>query len=157
PRVRSQRPLCVHDVGRAAGHLSEEVETSRVRATGRWPHGGKRAGNRPSRVGTDRAVALSRMLDNLRQDLALARRHLGRGGFVTAVAVLSLAVGIAANTTVFSLVHALAFPRLIYPDAGRMVFLESKNDARGIAEMMMSAPDGRDVGQAARALQGVSV
>ena len=88
------------------------------------------------------------MLDNLRQDLALARRHLGRGGLVTAVAVLSLAVGIAANTTVFSLVHALAFPRLIYPDAGRVVFLESKNDARGLAEMMISAPDARDVAQA---------
>ena len=53
------------------------------------------------------------MLDGVRQDLVLARRHLGRGGLVTAVALLSLAVGIAANTTAFSVVHALAFPRLI--------------------------------------------
>ena len=97
------------------------------------------------------------MLDNLRQDLALARRHLARGGLVTTVAVLSLAAGIAANTTVFSLVHALAFPRLIYPDAERIVLLESKNDARGIAGMMMSAPDARDLAQASRTLQGASV
>lgn len=97
------------------------------------------------------------MLDHLRQDLAVAGRRLGRGALVTAVAVLSLAIGIAANTTVFSLVHALAFPRLIYPDAGRLVFLESKNDARGIAEMMVSAPDGRDVVLASRTLRGVSV
>ena len=97
------------------------------------------------------------MLDNFRQDLALARRHLARGGLVTTVAVLSLAAGIAANTTVFSLVHALAFPRLIYPDARRIVFLESRNDARGIAEMMLSAPDARDVAQASRTLRGVSV
>jgi len=97
------------------------------------------------------------MLDNLRQDLVLARRHLGHGGFVTSVAVVSLAVGIAANTTVFSLVHALAFPRLIYPDGGRLVFLETRNEPRGIAEMMMSAPDARDVAQAAHTLQGTSV
>jgi putative ABC transport system permease protein len=97
------------------------------------------------------------LVDNLRQDFALALRHVGRGGTVTAVAVLSLAIGIAANTTVFSVVHALAFPRLIYPDAGRLVFLESKNDARGLTGMMISAPDARDVAQTSRTLRGVSV
>jgi putative ABC transport system permease protein len=97
------------------------------------------------------------MLETIRQDVALAIRHLRRGGLVSGVAVLSLALGIAANTTVFSLVQALAFPHLIYPDASRIVFLESKNDARGIAEMMISAPDGADVAAAAHTLQGVTV
>jgi putative ABC transport system permease protein len=93
------------------------------------------------------------MIDDIRQ----AGRQLRRGGLVTAVAALSLAVGIAANATVFSLVHALAFPRLVYPDAGRIVFLESKNDARGISEMMISAPDARDLAEASRTLQHASL
>jgi len=57
------------------------------------------------------------MLDTIRQDLVVAGRHLRRGRLVTAVALVSLALGIAANTTVFSLVKALTFPQLIYPDA----------------------------------------
>jgi putative ABC transport system permease protein len=99
----------------------------------------------------------ARMLDTIRQDLVVAGRHLRRGRLVTGVAVVSLALGIAANTTVFSLVKALTFPRLIYPDSSRIVFLESRNDARGIAEMMISAPDARDVAASARTLQGMSV
>ncbi len=97
------------------------------------------------------------MLDTLRQDLAFAVRNLLRGRLVSAIAVLSLAVGIGANTTVFSLVQALEFPNLIYPDASRIVFLETRNDRRGVAEMMMSAPDARDVAAGSRTLQGVSV
>jgi putative ABC transport system permease protein len=100
---------------------------------------------------------LVRMLDTLRQDLVLARRHLVRGGIATMAAIVSLGVGIAANTTVFSLVHALAFPRLIYPGAARIVFLESKNDRRGLTEMMVSAPDARDVAQASRTLEGTTL
>jgi putative ABC transport system permease protein len=91
------------------------------------------------------------------EDIRQAGRQLRLGGLVTAVATLSLAVGIAANATVFSLVHALAFPRLIYPDAGRIVFLESKNDPRGISEMMISAPDARDVAEASRTLMHASL
>jgi putative ABC transport system permease protein len=98
-----------------------------------------------------------RMFDDLRHDLVLARRHLVRGGLATTAAIVSLGVGIAANTTVFSLVHALAFPHLIYPGAARIVFLESRNDGRGIADMMMSAPDARDVAQASRTLAGTSL
>ena len=97
------------------------------------------------------------MLDTIRHDVALAVRNLRRGGPVSAVAVLSLALGIAANTTVFSLVQALTFPHLIYPDAQRIVFVESKNDARGIAEMMVSAPDASDVALASHAVAGASV
>jgi putative ABC transport system permease protein len=97
------------------------------------------------------------MFDTMGNDLGLAARNLRHGGRVTAVAALSLAIGIAANTTVFSVVQALAFPRLIYPDASRIVFLESKNDARGIAEMMNSAPDARDAAPAVHQLTGICV
>src|SRR4051812_45406466 len=97
------------------------------------------------------------MIEPLKHDLAFAARSLLRGRLVSAIAVLSLAVGIAANTTVFSLVEALEFPRLIYPQASRIVFLETRNQSRGIEGMMISAPDARDVAAATRTLQQVSV
>lgn len=97
------------------------------------------------------------LLNTLRQDVALALRTLRRGRLVSLVAVLSLAIGIAANTTVFSLVQALEFPRLIYPDASRLVFLETRNQPRGIDEMMISEPDARDLAAASRTLEGMSI
>ena len=48
-------------------------------------------------------------LDDLRRDLALAARLLRRSPAFTATAGLSLAIGIGANTTVFTVAHALLF------------------------------------------------
>ena len=92
------------------------------------------------------------MLDSLRQDLTLALRSLLREPGVTAVALASLAVGIAANATVFSLVQAVEFPRLPYPEASRLVFIESRNLPRDLSELPISAPDAIDVAASVRAL-----
>jgi predicted permease len=64
---------------------------------------------------------------------------------VALVAILSLAFGIGANATVFSLVQAVEFPSFIYPDAERIVFFESANQARGLVGLPVSAPDARDI------------
>lgn len=66
--------------------------------------------------------------------------------------MLSLAVGIAANATIFSLVQAVEFPSLIYPDPSRIVVLESRNHVRGIHGMLLSIPDAVDVAAASRTL-----
>ncbi|MBA2302338.1 MAG: ABC transporter permease [Acidobacteria bacterium] len=97
------------------------------------------------------------MIQGIRQDVVFAARSLLRHRGVTAVAVLSLAIGIAANGTIFSLVQALEFPRLIYPDAGRIVFLESRNHTRGLTGMLVSAPDAGDVADASRTLEHASL
>ena len=93
------------------------------------------------------------MLDTLRQDLKVARRSLSRELGVTLVAIGSLAIGIAANATVFSLVTAIDFPHLIYPDSARIVFVESRNQPRGLSEMPISAPDGIDLAAATHTLE----
>src|SRR5574338_422892 len=85
------------------------------------------------------------MFEAIRRDLAFAVRSLLRSRGVTALAVASLAIGIAANATVFSLVQAVEFPLLIYPEASRIVFLESRNDARGLVGMPVSAPDSMEI------------
>jgi len=64
-----------------------------------------------------------RMLDHTRQDLRAALRGLRRSPGFTAVAILSLAVGIGATTTIFSFVNAVFLRPLPYPGAERIVVL----------------------------------
>ncbi len=92
------------------------------------------------------------MLAGTAHDVKLAVRSLLRERSVTAVALGSLAIGIAANATVFSLLQAVEFPRLIYPDASRIVFLESRNTLRDLTGLLVSAPDALDVAAATRTL-----
>lgn len=93
------------------------------------------------------------MIETLWQDVRLSVRGLIRSRWVSVVAAGSLALGIAANTTVFSLVQAVEFPRLPYPDSQRILFVESRNDERGIAGMLVSAPDAADIASSAPTLE----
>src|SRR6266446_7058598 len=54
-------------------------------------------------------------------DLRFAFRQLFKNPAITAVAVLTLALGIGANTTMFSLVNLILFRPLPFPDSDRLV------------------------------------
>lgn len=60
-------------------------------------------------------------VDTCLQDLRYGVRILVRNPGFTAVAVLTLALGIGANTAIYSVAHAVIFRPLPYPDSDRLV------------------------------------
>ncbi len=71
----------------------------------------------------ERRMAQAELVDVLRQDVRFALRTLGRQKAWTAVAVLTLALGIGANTAMFSVVETALWHPLRYPGADRLVFI----------------------------------
>ncbi|HEX7359809.1 MAG TPA: permease prefix domain 1-containing protein [Bryobacteraceae bacterium] len=70
-------------------------------------------------------------LNTLIRDLRYGIRMLRKNPGFAAAAILTLALGIGANTAVFSIVDAVLLRSLPYPDAGRMVVIhEELNRAR---------------------------
>jgi len=72
------------------------------------------------------------------------RTLLENPGF-TAVAVLSLAIGIGANTAIFSVTNALLLRPLPYRNAGRLVILWNRSPGLNIAEDWFSTAQYFDI------------
>jgi putative ABC transport system permease protein len=74
-------------------------------------------------------------------DIRYATRALRRTPIFTLVALTTLALGIGANTAIFSVVHAVALKGLPFPQAGRLVRLWEKNDKLDIGQFAVSVPN----------------
>ena len=77
-------------------------------------------------------------MESILQDIRYGARMLLRSKRFTVVAVLALGLGIAANTTIFSVVNALMFRPLPYKEADRLLSVTETN-ALGIQERVSPA------------------
>src|SRR2546430_1753985 len=90
------------------------------------------------------------------QDLRFGIRMLAKDPGFTAVVVVTLALCIGANTTVFTLVNAVLFKGLPFERADRVMALSETNIGKGRGRMGVSYPDFADWKTHTRKFQGLA-
>jgi putative ABC transport system permease protein len=92
-------------------------------------------------LGAERRMSVFR---DFWQDVRFGVRMLLKKPGFTAVAVIALALGIGATTSIFSVVNAVLLRSLSFPDSERLMIVRETNLARGIADGGASMPDFRE-------------
>ena len=110
--------------------LVREAKAARQRRTAPPPPG-------PS------APGIARMAAAFLKDFVYAGRLLLNRPAFTAVALLTLALGIGANTAIFSVVHAVLLAPLPFADPDRLVMLWESDARDDTAMSIVAAPTGR--------------
>ena len=83
-------------------------------------------------------------MSTLLRDLQYGLRMLARSPGSTVVAIIALALGIGANSAIFSVVNAVLLRPLPYKDASRLIVIWETKLSKGILQEQVSPPDYRD-------------
>ncbi|HLB09553.1 MAG TPA: ABC transporter permease, partial [Gemmatimonadaceae bacterium] len=95
-------------------------------------------------------------LESIAADIKYALRALRRSPAFTTIVVITLALGIGANTAIFSVVRGVLLKPLPHRDGDRLVYLRQSTDAPGGENVLFSVPEVRDFRNGAVALGGIA-
>ncbi len=101
----------------------------------------KEFGNRALVKEVTREMWAGVWIERLVQDVRYAVRSLSRVPGFTAVAVLTLALGIGANSAIFSVVNGVLLKRLDFPNPDRLVYITSQFPTLGFDQFPMDAAE----------------
>ncbi len=80
-------------------------------------------------------------LDSLAQDLRSAVRNLRRSPGFAVLTILTLSVGIGANTAMFSVLNAVILRPAAYPRPDQLMFVSSRFPSLGFNQFWVSPPE----------------
>ncbi len=95
-------------------------------------------------------------METLWQDIRYGARQLLRSPGFTSVAVLTLALGIGANTAIFSVVNAVLLRPLPFPEPDQLVLITENNLSRGWTSFAVSPANYLDWQRQAQTLQSMA-
>jgi predicted permease len=95
-------------------------------------------------------------LEGVASDIRYALRALRHNPAFTAIVVITLALGIGANTAIFSVVRAVLLKPLPHRDGDRLVYLRHSMDGPGGSNLSFSVPEVRDFREGAKSLGGIA-
>jgi len=149
---RTQRQVTNDVDAELAFHLARRIEE--LTEAGLSPEDARRAaaerfGNleytrrycRDEDVRRERETRHTTMIDELKHDLMYALRTLRSAPGFALVALLTLALGIGANTAIFSVVRGVLLSPLPFPDADRVIRIWHVNPSENEGRSQVSEPD----------------
>jgi predicted permease len=95
-------------------------------------------------------------LESVAADVRYGIRALRNSFAFTAVVVITLALGIGANTAIFSVVRGVLLKPLPHRDGDRLLYLRQSADGPGQANLAFSVPEVRDYRNGAPSLGGIA-
>src|SRR5262244_3524946 len=95
------------------------------------------------------------MMETFWQDLHYGVRMLRKNPGFTAVAVITLALGIGANTAIFSVVNSVLLRPLPYREPGRLVRVYSEFPTMQLRKFWLSPPEFLDIQKEAKSWEAI--
>src|SRR5262245_41082752 len=102
-------------------------------------------------------MSVTSSIDSFARDLKFALRAMVRRPLFASAVVLTLAIGIGANTAIFSVVHSVLIKPLPYPDSGALVSIWHTAPGASVGDLSFSPTMDRTYRDENRAFESVGM